>query len=175
MALMGGSVLDRQSIMELIRAPEPLIEGYLALETQLQPNGFDLTLREVLGCTSPGETGAGTSPSVLSESMALSFESDGYLRLSRGAYIVTLNEILNLPRHVMALARPRSSLLRCGVAIHTAVWDAGYRGRSQALLTVYNPLGHRLAKDARLLQIVFLYLARPVEDGYRGRFMGENI
>ena len=172
---MGGSVLDRQSILELIKAPEPLIEGYLGLETQLQPNGFDLTLREVLECTSQGETGAGTSPSVLPQSMALSFESDGYLQLPRGAYIVTLNEIFNLPRHVMALARPRSSLLRCGVAIHTAVWDAGYRGRSQALLTVYNPLGHRLAKDARLLQIVFLYLARPVEDGYRGRFMGENI
>ena len=172
---MSSSVLDRESIMELIRAPEPLVEGYLDLEAQLQPNGFDLTLREVLQFTSAGEMGPGMSPSALSQSRALSFDSDGYLHLPMGAYVVTLNEIVNLPRHIMALARPRSSLLRCGVAIHTAVWDAGYHGRSQALLTVYNHYGYRLAKDARLMQMVLMYLARPVEEGYRGRFLGENI
>ena len=171
---MAGSVLDRESILELVRSPEPLMEGYPDLEGQLQPNGFDLTLGEVHQFTSAGETGAGTSPSALSQSRSLPFDPDGYLHLASAAYLVTFNEIVNLPHHVMALARPRSSLLRCGVAIHTAVWDAGYRGRSQALLTVYNPLGYSLAKNARLLQIVFMYLARPVEEGYRGRFQGEN-
>jgi deoxycytidine triphosphate deaminase len=42
-------------------------------------------------------------------------------------------------------------------------------------MTVYNPSGYRVAKGARLLQIVFIYLARPVEDGYVGRFQGENL
>ena len=172
---MDGGVLDRESILGLIKAPEPLVEGYLDLEAQLQPNGFDLTLREVHEFTSAGETGPGTRPSTLSQSTPLSFDADGCLHLSAGAYMITLNEIVGLPRHVMALARPRSSLLRCGVAVHTAVWDAGYSGRSQALLTVHNPSGYRLSKDARLLQMVFIYLARPVEEGYRGRFLGENI
>ncbi len=172
---MVSGVLDRDSILELIRSSEPLIEEYLDLESQLQPNGFDLTLREVLQLTSEGAMGTGTGPSALSQSRALPFDPDGYLDLPMGAYIITLNEIVNLPRHIMALARPRSSLLRSGVAIHTAVWDAGYRGRSQALLAVYNPFGYRLARDARLLQMVFMCLARPVEEGYRGRFLGENI
>ena len=172
---MNGSVLDRESILELIRAGEPLVEGFLDLEEQLQPNGFDLTLREVLQFTSAGEMRPGTDPSALSTSRPLSFEASGHLHLPMGAYIATLNEIVNLPLHIMALARPRSSLLRCGVALHTAVWDAGYRGRSQVLLTVYNNFGYRLARDARLLQMVFMYLARPVEKGYRGRFMGENV
>ena len=50
----------------------------------------------------------------------------------------------------MALGRPRSSLLRCGASLHTAVWDAGYRGRSQSLLVVHHPAGLRLGRDARV-------------------------
>ena len=171
---MSGSVLDRDSILELINVPEPLVEGYLNLEAQLQPNGFDLTLREVLRFTSAGEMGPGTTPSALAKSEALPFDSSSYLQLPEGSYLVTFNEIVTLPPHIMSLGRPRSSLLRCGIAIHTAVWDAGYHGRSQALLTVYNPQGYRLAKDARLIQMVFMYLARAVKEGYQGRYLGEN-
>ena len=172
---MRSGVLDRSSILELLREPEPLVEGYLDLKTQAQPNGFDLTLCEVSEFTTAGEIGPGGSPSELSGSKSLAFGEGGYLQLPMGAYLVTVNEILNLPRHIMALGRPRSSLLRCGVAIHTAVWDAGYRGRSQALLTVYNPMGYRVAKDARVLQLVFIHTASPTQEGYSGRFLGENI
>ena len=171
----SGGVLSREGILELIKAPEPLVDGYLDLDAQLQPNGFDLTLREVLQFASAGGTGSVRGPSVLPQYEGIPFDSDGYLHLSAGAYLVTFNEVVGLPRHIMALARPRSSLLRSGVAIHTAVWDAGYRGRSQVLMTVYNPPGYRVAKGARLLQMVFMYLARPVEEGYVGRFQGENL
>ena len=171
---MGDGVLDKESILELIKSSQPLIEGYLDLSSQLQPNGFDLTLREVLQFTSAGAVHASTAPSTLAQSISMPFDSEGKLHLAKGAYVVTLNEVINLPLQIMALGRPRSSLLRCGVAIHTAVWDAGYRGRSQALLTVYNPLGYSLAKDARILQMVFFHLARPIKEGYQGRFLNEN-
>ena len=75
----------------------------------------------------------------------------------------------------MALGKPRSSLLRSGVAVHNAVWDAGYRGRSQALLVVYHPRGFTLSRDARVLQLVFFALAHPVDQGYRGRYQGEGL
>jgi dUTP pyrophosphatase len=74
----------------------------------------------------------------------------------------------------MALARPRSSLLRCGVTIETAVWDAGYSGRSQALLVVHNPSGFHLQKNARVLQLVFFRLTGETE-GYQGKYQRENI
>ena len=169
------SVLDRASILELLEAPNPLVADYLDLESQLQPHGFDLTLRQVLEFTSAGELKPGREPSEIPQTRALCFDSDGCIHLPNGAYMITLNEVVNLPLGIMALARPRSSLLRSGVAVHTAVWDAGYQGRSQALLTVYNPLGWRLTKNARLLQMVFMYLATPVTEGYKGRFLGENI
>ena len=172
---MKDGVLDKGTILELMEGHEPLVQGYLDLEAQLQPNGFDLTLKEVREFTSAGEVGPGTGASSLSETSDLPFGVDGYLQLPAGSYLATLNEIVHLPRDVTALARPRSSLLRSGVAVHTAVWDAGYRGRSQVLLTVHNTFGYRLARNARVVQMAFLYLARPLEEGYRGRFLGENV
>jgi len=74
----------------------------------------------------------------------------------------------------MALGRPRSSLLRCGVTVGTAVWDAGYEGRSQSLLVVYNPRGFRLQKNARVAQLIFMRLSGKTE-GYKGAYQGENI
>ncbi len=90
-----------------------------------------------------------------------------------GRYVIRLVETVTLPRDVMAFGRPRSSLLRCGVAIHTAVWDAGYSGRSEALLVVYNPAGFRVRRGGRVLQLVFVGLDAPTRP-YDGRFQGEN-
>jgi dUTP pyrophosphatase len=105
----------------------------------------------------------------------LQINPDEGLLLRPGPYLVTFNEIVNLPLDLMALAKPRSSLLRCGVAVHNAVWDAGYRGRSQALLVVYNPHGFTVYPKARLIQLVFFKLAKRPDRGYSGRFQSENL
>jgi dUTP pyrophosphatase len=110
---------------------------------------------------------------VLPETQALEFAGDGFLSLAPGCYRVVFNEVVSLPKDVMALGRPRSSLLRCGASLHTAVWDAGYSGRSESLLIVSNPHGLRLKRDARVLQLVFWKLLQPSE-GYSGRYQGEN-
>jgi dUTP pyrophosphatase len=112
---------------------------------------------------------------VLSEVDPVELNHDGWVQLTPGPYLVTFTEVVNLPLGLMALGRPRSSLLRSGVSLHTAVWDAGYRGRSQALLVVHHPLGYRLQRGARLMQLVFFPLSQPVDQGYRGRFLGENL
>ncbi len=100
----------------------------------------------------------------------LVFDGLGRVDLLPGCYLVTYNEVVNLPKNIMALAMPRSSLLRCGVSIHNAVWDAGYSGRSQSLLVVYNPQGFRLHRNARIVQMVFFLLSREVAQGYQGCF-----
>ena len=104
----------------------------------------------------------------------LVFDGLGAIELIPGTYLITYNEIVHLPKNIMALGRPRSSLLRCGVTIGTAVWDAGYEGRSQSLLVVYNSRGVRLEKNARIMQLVFLELTGSSE-GYNGIYQGENI
>jgi dUTP pyrophosphatase len=75
----------------------------------------------------------------------------------------------------MALGRPRSSLCRLGATLATAVWDAGYRGRSTAMLIVENPAGMRIERAARLLQLVFFTLDVATARGYDGEYQDENI
>ncbi len=104
----------------------------------------------------------------------LAFDALGYMHLMPGPYIITYNEIVNLPLNIMALGKPRSSLLRCGAVVHTAVWDAGYSGRSQSLMIVYNAQGFRIQKNTRVVQLVFFKLTRETE-GYQGTYQGENI
>ena len=168
-------MLDRGSILHLVQNSPALLEGFPSLDQQLQPNGFDLTLSQVARLTSAGYMGKGPDQRGLSETKLLQFDRPGWLHLNAGSYLITFNEVVNLPLNLMALGRPRSSLLRSGVSIHTAVWDAGYQGRSQALLSVYNPDGYQVQKDARMLQLVFFRLEQPLNQGYQGRFLGENL
>jgi dUTP pyrophosphatase len=167
-------VLSKPEIRRLLKKRPPLIEGYVSLEEQLQPNGVDLTLRQVALPQSSGRVTVENSQRLLPELAPLVFDGMGFLDLMPGVYIITYNEIVHLPRNVMALARPRSSLLRCGVNVGTAVWDAGYSGRSQSLMVVYNPQGFRLQKNARIIQLIFFKLGQKTE-GYKGIYQGENI
>ena len=170
-----GGPLDRDSIAGLIYGSPPLVEQYLSLEDQLQPNGFDLSLLEVGTLTTAGSIGTRPDQRELSDTQSLQFGPNDWLHLDPGPYLITFNEVVNLPLNVMALGRPRSSLLRCGVTVHTAVWDAGYRGRSQSLLVVHQPSGYSVRRDARLMQLVFFRLPSQAKQGYQGRFQGENL
>jgi len=168
-----AAVLSKADIHQLLQQKSPLIEGWIDLEQQMQPNGFDLTLREVALLQSPGKIAVANSQRLVSELAPLVFDGMGFIDLMPGAYVITYNEIVHLPKNITALATPRSSLLRCGVMVNTAVWDAGYSGRSQSLMIVYNPHGFRVQRNTRIVQLVFLPLTRKTE-GYRGAYQGEN-
>jgi len=169
-----GVILSKQDIQRLLQQEPPLIEDYINLEEQVQPNGIDITLREVALLQSSGKIAVKNSQRVVSGLSPLVFDGLSFIDLTPGAYIITYNEIVHMPKNVMALALPRSSLLRCGVTIHTAAWDAGYSGRSQSLMVVHNPQGFRLQRNARVVQLIFLQLTGETE-GYQGTYQGENI
>jgi len=168
-------ILSREDILKMLQASPPLVEELYDARQQVQPNGLDLTLKEVALLSSPGSLGSSNEGRVLSSTSPLVFDGLGRVDLLPGCYLVTYNEVVNLPKNMMALAAPRSSLLRCGVSIHSAIWDAGYSGRSQSLMVVYNPRGFRLHRNARIVQMVFFPLSREVVQGYQGLFQGENI
>jgi dUTP pyrophosphatase len=169
------SVLTGEEIMALIKSSRPLLENMPDPEAQVQPNGVDLTIQDIAGISTPGVIAVDNRDRVLSQASPLDFDGSGSIDLKPGCYLITCNEIVNIPKNVMAIAHPRSSLLRCGVSVHNAVWDAGYSGRSQALMVVHNPAGFRIYKDARFIQLIFLRLSGKVKEGYTGIFQGENI
>jgi len=169
-----AAILSKQDILRLLKQQPPLVESYVNLDEQVQPNGIDLTLREVAMLQSSGRIAVKDSQRLVSNLAPLVFDGLDFVDLVPGAYIVTYNEVVHLPKNIMAIATPRSSLLRCGVTVNTAVWDAGYSGRSQSLMVVYNPQGFRLQRNARIVQLVFLWLTGETE-GYQGAYQQENI
>jgi dUTP pyrophosphatase len=167
--IIGGSEL-RKLITE--RKP-PLISDWVDLDVQLQPAGFDLTVREVRAFASDGYLDFDNSKRRVAETIPIPFDESGRARLGKGAYLLVFNEYVRLPLDVAALAKPRSSLLRSGATVETAVWDPGYEGRGRALLIVYNEHGIVLERNARVVQLVFFKVA-GTGPGYAGAYKGES-
>lgn len=152
-----------------------LVESMIDPQIQVQMCGVELTLQRVEHFISAGALAYDNKERTLPESKEIPFDNSGWLSLEPGPYLVMFNEIVNIPKNVAALARPRSSLLRMGATLETALWDPGYRGRSQSLLVVHNPAGLWLKQNARLMQLVFLRLCCDAEKSYSGVYQGENI
>ena len=171
---LSGSVLTREHIRALLQVAPPLLENFVDADTQLQPNGVDLTLRRIEQLTSAGCVDFSNTKRTLSETEPLELVDD-QIFLQPGAYKVTYNEIIHLPRDVMAFGAPRTSLIRCGVSLETGFWDAGYEGRSESLLVVHNEQGFVVMRNARLLQLVFVKLADVPDNSYCGIYQSENI
>ena len=154
---------------------QALVESMIDTKTQTQMCGIELTLNRVERFTSAGAVAFDNSERKLPQTELIDFDPSGWIDLTPGSYLVTFNEIVSIPKDVAALARARSTLQRCGASLETALWDPGYRGRSQSLLVVYNPQGLRLKKNARLMQLVFMRLEKEAEKVYSGKYQGENI
>ncbi|UCE28408.1 MAG: deoxyuridine 5'-triphosphate nucleotidohydrolase [Candidatus Coatesbacteria bacterium] len=152
---------------------DPLVEPYRP--EQVQPNGVELTLASVSAFIGPpGRLGFDNADRRLPEYEEIPFDAGGWVRLEPGAYVVTYAETVRIHDDLFAIARPRSSLLRMGAAVYTALWDTGYYGQSRSLLSVMNPAGIELEKGARLIQLVFFKLGSRLEKGYEGKYRGEN-
>ncbi len=164
-------ILSKNEINELMRLDPPLVRGMIDPDTQIQVNGCELTLDRVFGFDGKGSIAYDNSERVLSECTELAFDDRGWIDLSAGSYKIISNEIVHIPKDMIAIARPRSSLLRCGASVETAVWDAGYEGRSECLLLVFNEHGFRLKRGARVVQLLFMRLTSGTE-GYSGVYQG---
>ena len=89
------------------------------------------------------------------------------------AFLVTYNETITVPPDCAGMVLPRSSLMRCGAVLHSALWDPGYSGKGQGLLVVYHPL--KLYRNARIAQFVLWRMEQPAAKLYEGQYQGENL
>ncbi len=168
-------MLSHDELISLINKSPPLVEQMIDPEIQVQPNGIELTLQRIEILETSGAIAFDNSERKLPQTENVEFGSDGWVHLPKGCYKIVFNEIVNIPKNIAAIARPRSSLLRCGVTVETAVWDAGYSGRSESLLVVHNEKGFRVKRNARVLQLLFFRLGEEVSRGYSGVYQNENI
>jgi deoxycytidine triphosphate deaminase len=152
-------------------------------ESQVQPNGVDLTLGAVYEQVEPGYLGR--SGKTVGERRTVEPEpadegegggiSDGdevpTYHLEPGGYAAEYAERVRIPDGHVGFVFPRSSLMRNSSMLHTAVWDAGYEGRGEGLLEVHHEV--RIERGARFAQ--FVLAAADHEGTYEGDYQGERL
>lgn len=170
--LTGNEVIDDGIINDMINE-----------DVQKQSCGVDLTIKKIEKFLNNGIVDFDNSTRKLPELQIVNPKNSaiqkgedkvgGYL-LSPGCYLVSFNETLDIPKDRVGIARPRSTMLRCGCTVETAVFDAGYIGKPQCLLVVHNPHGLVLGMNAKVIQIIFMEMNDEVS-GYSGQYLYENI
>jgi dUTP pyrophosphatase len=165
-------MLNRQEIEERITRAR-LIEDAVDLGSQLTPNGVDLTAAQISVFEGAGAIDFSNRERVLAPVRICearkndAADAHGWWELAPGVYKIKTNETVNMPRDLIAFAYTRTTLLRMGVSTHHGVWDAGFCGKSEFLMTVHNPAGVRIKQNARVAQLVFVPIAE-VAQGYQG-------
>ncbi|MCM8782256.1 MAG: deoxyuridine 5'-triphosphate nucleotidohydrolase [Candidatus Omnitrophica bacterium] len=171
-------IFNTKEIEKLIKE-KALITDFINLETQLTPNGFDLTVRAIFEFDNAGRLDFSNKERAIPQGKEILPQKErpedkfGWWNLKKGAYKILTNEIVNLPNDLMAIAFPRSSLLRMGAFCQNAVWDAGFKGRSEFILIVENPFGIKIKQNARLIQLVFISIDK-VDKGYSGIYQNNH-
>ncbi|MCS7096874.1 MAG: deoxyuridine 5'-triphosphate nucleotidohydrolase [Candidatus Methanomethylicia archaeon] len=152
-----------------------IVENLLNEELQIQPAGIELTLNSVEKFIDAGIMDLTNEFRRVSRTEPIPFDNEEKIFLAKGVYRIKFNEVIKIPENVVAIGYPRSSLIRSGVTIYTAIWDPGYIGRSECLLCVFNDNGVYLYRNARLLQLIFIKIEGKPHKIYNGKYQKENI
>lgn len=168
-------LIEGRELRHRLDASPALIENLVDAGVQIQMDGVDFTLREVARFRDEaGSIDFDNSERSTPGTDSVPVDEAGWWSLEPGLYWIVYNEVVNIPPDAFAIGRTRSSVLRSGASIKTALWDSGYSGRSGSLLVVHNPAGLRLRKNARVMQLVFFGLDVPAEKTYAGQYQNEN-
>lgn len=165
-------MLNREEIERLIKE-KGLIDNHINLDTQLTPNGFDLTVCSVFEFDTQGALDFSNKERKVPAGKQIDPQKQnpqdkhGWWELKKGAYKIRTNEVVNLPNDLIALAFSRTSLLRIGAFTQHGVWDAGFKGKGEFILIVENPKGIRLKQNARIAQLIFQRI-NETGHGYKG-------
>jgi dUTP pyrophosphatase len=165
-------MLNREEILSLIKEKK-LIEGFIDLDTQTTPNGFDLTASGISAFKAQGALDFSNKERIVPAAREIPLKKIkaqdrfGWWHLKKGAYKIKTNETVNLPNDLIAMAFSRTSLLRMGAFTQHGVWDAGFCGKGEFVLVVENPKGIKIKQNARVAQLIFTRINQTLK-GYQG-------
>ncbi|OLS31116.1 MAG: Deoxyuridine 5'-triphosphate nucleotidohydrolase [Candidatus Heimdallarchaeota archaeon AB_125] len=151
---------------------DTIIKEYIDSNTQTQIAGFDLSIKELIGLEDGGIVDFDNTKRVIPEHRVIP-PIDGKWEIKPGGYLVKYNEVVKVPLNAIGIVLPRSSLMRSGATVCSAVWDPGYKGRGIGLFIVYANI--TLYQNARVAQIVFIETKTETAKGYSGKYQNENI
>ena len=117
----------------------PLIQRVVSTDSgeQCQPAGYDVTVSKIHSFP-VNKFRLGISKWDNSDLQEIPLAND-HFDMEKGAYFVELNEITTIPRDAIGLLLPRSTLLRNGLDVRTALFDPGYSGQPKVMLVCHRP------------------------------------
>ena len=149
------------------------IKGMLNPAKQIQQAGIDLTVKKIEKFVGNGLLSVDNANRKLPDLEGMKLDKNGNYTLAPGGYVIRYNESVHVPLSAAGLTLPRSSLMRLGATLHSAVWDPGYEGKGMGLLTVYHSI--RIQQNARIAQIIFISLTSKLESRYSGTYQNEGL
>ncbi len=156
--------------LTVLRA-EDVIKLFGVSESDIDCAGLRLRLAEVFKLGGSGGLGVGVKE--LPKYVPIE-PVNGWFRLGPGPYLIRYAEYVRIPNGYVGLAIQRSTLVRMGATLYTAVWDPGYEGRGAGLLVVHNPYGVRIEVGAQVAQLVLIRMSGETKYVYRGTYLGEG-
>lgn len=136
-------------------------------EGDVQPNGIDLRLGKVYTYVKEEDY------FLLSEDkkhtrklVEIQPEVDGYYVLDKGYYLIEFENFAKIGTNETGWVFPRSTLMRNGIVIHTALYDSSYSGPMCAGLSINSKA--YIAKGTRIAQ--FVTLSADANGSYNGQY-----
>ena len=150
-----------------------LVDNFCHLPTQLQPNGFDLTVSKVFRFKTKGKIDFSNSEREIPECEEIKPKKEnededyGWWHLEPGVYKIRTKEEVNIPNDLLGILFTRSSLLRIGCYTKHALIDSGFKGKLEFILKA-GPNGIDLKENGRVCQVVFRKVKETEE--YSGEY-----
>jgi deoxycytidine triphosphate deaminase len=135
---------------------------------QIQPAGYDVTLSRAFSYPENVYELGGENSSL----QEISQDGEGYLSFEKGAFLIELNEITSIPKNAIGILLPRSTLLRNGLDIRSALFDPGYSGQPKVMLVCHRPA--RIKRYSRVGQLILFRSDGEFQKQYAGRYQGEG-
>ena len=167
----------------MINGSEVLNEKYPEFDDDSRtPNGLDLRLGKVYTLGNENQIyGLLEEKKIIPKHIEKDLENIsiydentiGWMLLPNVPYILEVENEIKISSDSMQTYYPRSSLLRAGCTLHTAVGDAGYNGKLAFLFINHGPGPFFFEKGVRFAQLVDAQLFGNKEE-YNGDYQNDK-
>ena len=144
-------------------------------DEQFTPNGVDLRLKAVYlpENISRGVFGITKGQKVIPQLIEIPALDDAYILNPGKKYFINCGHI-DIPKDCAQFYYPRSTLMRAGLELYSAVGDAGYSGDLIFAVKVSGVASLVIEKNERVVQAITHKLTSGT-DGYNGDYQNNKI
>jgi deoxycytidine triphosphate deaminase len=168
-------MIGTKELLRLVKE-ENLVENLCDRELKNPEGaGFDLRFAEAFKINE-GEAFLGETERFTPDTQSIARHGEHKeIILNPGDFVLLKTmEKVNLPKHIAAIFRPRSTLQRSGITLYTAAASPGYSGELTFGMCNLGKNKFRLELGARFVHIIFFDTSENISE-YRGQWQGGRV